>query len=36
MEGLDYWRLNDELSIIQAALLIAGEDPSATAPYVEQ
>jgi hypothetical protein len=36
MEGLDYWLLCDELSIIQAALLVAGEDPSATASYVEQ
>lgn len=28
MESLDYWRLCDELSIRQAALLIAGCDPS--------
>jgi hypothetical protein len=28
MEGLDYWRLCDELSVIQAALLIVGEDPA--------
>jgi hypothetical protein len=28
MEGLDYWRLCDELSVHQAALLIAGCDPS--------
>jgi hypothetical protein len=35
MEGLDYWRLCDELSLIQAALLLAGEDPSATQQYVE-
>jgi hypothetical protein len=28
MEGLDYWRLCDELSLDQAALLIVGEDPS--------
>jgi hypothetical protein len=27
MEGLDYWRLCDELSVVQAALLIVGEDP---------
>lgn len=29
MESLDYWRLCDELSVIQAALLIVGEDPTA-------
>jgi hypothetical protein len=28
MEPLDYWRLCDELSVVQAALLIVGEDPS--------
>ncbi|UUW70533.1 hypothetical protein [Pseudomonas oryzihabitans] len=28
MQGIDYWRLNDELTIIQAALLIVGVDPS--------
>ena len=28
MESLDYWRLCDELSVIQAALLIVGHDPS--------
>ena len=28
MEALDYWRLCDDLSIYQAALLIAGIDPS--------
>jgi hypothetical protein len=28
MEGLDYWRLCDELTVVQAALLIAGKDPS--------
>ncbi|MFZ4126140.1 MAG: hypothetical protein ACOYJ2_08770 [Rickettsiales bacterium] len=28
MESLDYWRLCDELSVIQAALLIVGYDPS--------
>ena len=28
MEGIDYWRLCDEFSVVQAALLIAGqEDP---------
>jgi hypothetical protein len=35
MEGLDLWRLCDELSVIQAALLIAGADPSSDAQYVE-
>jgi hypothetical protein len=28
MDAFDYWRLCDELSVIQAALLIVGEDPS--------
>jgi hypothetical protein len=28
MEGLDYWRLCDSLSVVQAALLILNEDPS--------
>ncbi len=28
MDPLDYWRLCDELSVVQAALLIVGEDPS--------
>ena len=28
MDPLDYWRLCDELSVIQAALLIVGADPS--------
>ena len=28
MESLDYWRLCDELSIVQAALLLVGCDPS--------
>jgi len=35
MDSFDYWRLCDELTIIQAALLIAGEDPSSTSAYVE-
>jgi hypothetical protein len=35
MEDFDYWRLCDELSIVQAALLIAGRDPSSDAAYVE-
>lgn len=33
MEGLDYWRLCDELSVTQAALLIVGIDPSSEASY---
>lgn len=33
MEKLDYWRLCDELSVIQAALLIVGVDPGEQ-PYV--
>jgi hypothetical protein len=28
MESRDYWRLCEELLIVQAALLIAGNDPS--------
>ena len=36
MEWHDYWRLCDELTVIQAALLIADEDPSSTQTYVEQ
>jgi hypothetical protein len=35
MDGLDYWRLCDELTIVQAALLIAGEDPGQCAEYAE-
>jgi hypothetical protein len=35
MEGLDFWRLCDELNIVQAALLVAGADPSCDAGYVE-
>ncbi len=35
MDELDKWRLCDELNIKQAALLIAGEDPSASQYYVE-
>ncbi|MGH1471639.1 MAG: hypothetical protein ACRBCS_10625 [Cellvibrionaceae bacterium] len=34
MEELDYWRLCEELNIVQAALLIVGEDPSC-AEYIE-
>lgn len=35
MESLDYWRLCDHLNIVQAALLVAGCDPSSDASYVE-
>lgn len=37
MESLDYWRLCDELSVMEAALLVAGIDPGAPeGVYVEQ
>ncbi|WP_288901644.1 hypothetical protein [uncultured Sneathiella sp.] len=35
MEFFDYWRLCDDLSIVQAALLIVGEDPSSVHWFVE-
>jgi hypothetical protein len=35
MDGLEYWRLCDELSVVQAALLIAGRDPSVDGEYIE-
>jgi hypothetical protein len=35
MESLDYWRLNEELSIVHAALLLAECDPSTEKGYVE-
>jgi hypothetical protein len=34
MEGLDYWRLCDEVSVTQAALLIVGEDPARCQEYI--
>jgi len=34
MESMNYWRLCDELSIAQAALLVAGEDPSVHFQFV--
>ncbi len=34
MEELDYWRLCEELNIVQAALLVVGDDPT-TAEYIE-
>ena len=35
VEPLDFWRLCDELSVVQAALLIVGVDPSKCTSYVE-
>jgi len=35
MESLDYWRLCDELSLVQAVLLLVGCDPSNEATSVE-
>jgi hypothetical protein len=35
LESMDYWRLCDELSVIQAALLVGGEDPATGNVYVE-
>ena len=35
MDGLDYWRLCDQLDIVQAALLVCGHDPSADQSTVE-
>ena len=36
MESMDYWRLCDELSVVQAALLVAESDPAECGGYVEQ
>lgn len=36
LPGLDYWRLCDELSLVQAALLIVGCDPSGGLGYAEE
>ncbi len=36
MDGLDYWRLCDQLDIVQAALLVCGHDPSIDQSYVEE
>lgn len=36
MESLDYWRLCDELTIVQAAILIAGADPSSITDNIER
>lgn len=35
MDGLDYWRLCEQLDIVQAALLVCGHDPSVDQSYVE-
>jgi hypothetical protein len=35
MDSMDYWRLCDELSVLQSALLIVGEDPGGDAYHVE-
>lgn len=35
LTSLDYWRLCDELTIIQASLLVAGHDPSSIQYFVE-
>jgi hypothetical protein len=35
MESMDYWRLCDELTVVQAALLVIGEDPSRENAYAE-
>ena len=36
LSSLDYWRLCDDLTVIQAALLVAGHDPSSIQNYVEK
>lgn len=36
MRGIDFWRLADELSVLQAALLICGIDPSGKEYSVER
>jgi hypothetical protein len=35
MEGLDFWRLCDELTVIQAALLVVGVDPAGVQEHIE-
>ena len=35
MDSLDYWRFCDKLTVVQAALLTVGEDPSSVAHYVD-
>jgi len=36
MNGIDFWRLSDELTIIQAALLICGIDPAGKEHSIER
>ena len=36
MDAFDYWRLSDELSLVQAALLIVGIDPSGIQKSVQR
>jgi hypothetical protein len=35
LENLDYWRFCDELTVVQAALLIVDQDPTGIAEYVD-
>jgi hypothetical protein len=35
MESLDYWRFCEELTVVQAALLVVGHDPSQFGDYVQ-
>ena len=35
MDAMDYWRLCDELTVVQAALLIVGKDPSGSQEWIE-
>jgi len=35
MEKIDYWHFCDELSVIQATLLIVGEDPAVSQDYID-
>lgn len=35
MESIDFWRLCDEVTVIQAALLITDNDPTVDANYIE-
>jgi len=36
MDGMDYWKLCDDFTVIQAALLIVGEDPALFQDYLIQ
>ncbi len=35
MMAIDYWRLCDEISVLDAALLIVGEDPATSRDYID-